>query len=150
MKQTRRAPRRGATLVEFAFIVPWLLLILLGIIEFGWYARNQLAIANATREGARAASIGRTEPDIKTRVVNAAKPVTITTENVTVSYSGDNGGTYSTNLPQNDTSKNPVQNGIPPGSLVRVTVSVAHRRLAGLPITPARVNVQVSMVRERS
>lgn len=44
---------RGMQLVEFALVLPLLLLLLLGIIEFGFVLYNQAAITNASREGAR-------------------------------------------------------------------------------------------------
>jgi len=149
MTVTRRAPRRGATLIEFAAVVPVLMLLTLGIMEFGWYARTQLTLANATREGARAASIGKTQTEIKTRVKNAAKPVVVADNEITLEYSTDSGANY-VNFPGDNTLKSPPQNDVPPGNLLRVTVNVANPRLVNLPITPARLNVRVSMVRERS
>lgn len=44
---------RGASMVEFALVLPVLLLILFGIIEFGIIIYNQQVITNASREGAR-------------------------------------------------------------------------------------------------
>jgi len=46
---------RGAALVELAIILPLLLLILMGIIEFGLLFYNQQVLTNSSREGARAA-----------------------------------------------------------------------------------------------
>ena len=43
----------GQGLVEFAIILPMLLLLLLGMIEFGLILYNQHVITNASREGAR-------------------------------------------------------------------------------------------------
>jgi Flp pilus assembly protein TadG len=60
--------RRGATLIEFALIVPILLALLMGIIEFSWMARNHLTLANAAREGARASAVGKTTTEIQGRV----------------------------------------------------------------------------------
>ncbi len=45
---------RGQGLVEFALILPVFLLILLGMIEFGFVFSHDLTIEYATREGARA------------------------------------------------------------------------------------------------
>lgn len=47
----------GAVAVEFIFLFPVYLLLLVGIVEFGhlWYVRHTLT--NATREGARAAVV---------------------------------------------------------------------------------------------
>lgn len=49
----------GGSLVEFAIIMPLLLVILFGIIEFGILLYNQAAITNASREGARYGIVSR-------------------------------------------------------------------------------------------
>ena len=46
--------QKGASLVEFALLLPLLMLITFGIIEFGLLFYNQQVITNASREGARA------------------------------------------------------------------------------------------------
>lgn len=45
--------QKGQAVVEFALILPVLMLIICGLIEGGWMFSNQLAINNASREGAR-------------------------------------------------------------------------------------------------
>jgi Flp pilus assembly protein TadG len=45
--------RQGQSIVEFAFVLPLLLLLTFGIIEFGFFVYNQQIITNAAREGAR-------------------------------------------------------------------------------------------------
>ena len=47
---------RGAGLIEFAFVFPFLLLFMVGISEFGQGYRIYQNITNATREGARLSS----------------------------------------------------------------------------------------------
>jgi Flp pilus assembly pilin Flp len=49
----QRHEERGANAVEFALLVPILILLLFGIISFGWLFSQQLALNNAVREGAR-------------------------------------------------------------------------------------------------
>ena len=44
---------RGQSMVEYALVLPILLLLLLGIMEFGILVFNYNTIANAAREGAR-------------------------------------------------------------------------------------------------
>lgn len=48
---------RGAAAVEFALVLPLLLLILLGIFEFGRLFNIQLVTSNAAREAARVMAI---------------------------------------------------------------------------------------------
>lgn len=45
--------QKGQTLIEFAFILPLLLVLLLGIIEFSVALYDKAVITNASREGAR-------------------------------------------------------------------------------------------------
>ena len=62
-KMLRRSRRsEGQALVEFALLIPLLVIIILGIIEFGriWMTMNVLA--SAAREGARIAAV--TSPDV--------------------------------------------------------------------------------------
>jgi Flp pilus assembly protein TadG len=55
MKRPRRHRyERGAAAVEFALVLPVLLLILFGIIEYGWVFTAQIVLTNAVSEGARA------------------------------------------------------------------------------------------------
>lgn len=48
---------RGSQAVEFAILVPVLLLILLGIVTFGFVFNAQITVTQAAREGARFAAI---------------------------------------------------------------------------------------------
>jgi Flp pilus assembly protein TadG len=54
---TRRATTRGQSLVEFALVLTPLFLVLLGIIQVGLVLNTYITISNASREGARSASI---------------------------------------------------------------------------------------------
>ena len=57
MKKFLRKNEEGQSMVEFALILPIFLLILCGIIDFGWMFYNQLALNNICREGARYAVV---------------------------------------------------------------------------------------------
>jgi Flp pilus assembly protein TadG len=47
----------GAQLVEFALLAPLLLLLVLGIVEFGWLFSQNNDVRHGAREGARAAAV---------------------------------------------------------------------------------------------
>ena len=49
---------KGQSLVETALVLPLLLLIVFGTIEFGRVFNAYLVVSNASREGARAAAVG--------------------------------------------------------------------------------------------
>ena len=46
--------RRGSNAVEFALILPILITLLAGIVEWGWTLNQQMMVVQAAREGARA------------------------------------------------------------------------------------------------
>lgn len=48
---------RGASAVEFAIVLPVLLLVIAGIVDFGRYFFTQIQVTNAAREGVRAAIV---------------------------------------------------------------------------------------------
>ena len=64
--------KRGQALVEMALILPLLILLLCGIIEFGRIFNTSLIISNASREGARKASLGANDTEIKASISNSA------------------------------------------------------------------------------
>jgi Flp pilus assembly protein TadG len=63
----RSARGRGQALTEFALVIPIFLLVLSGILDFGFMLYSRMTVINAAREGARAAVIA----DKDTRVVVA-------------------------------------------------------------------------------
>jgi Flp pilus assembly protein TadG len=56
LKRFRRS-QRGAELVEFALTFPLLLLIALGIVDFGFLFQEHEVLTNAAREGARVGAL---------------------------------------------------------------------------------------------
>lgn len=52
-----RPSERGAVAVEFAILAPVLIMLVLGIIEFGRAYNTQITLSNAAREGARVMAI---------------------------------------------------------------------------------------------
>lgn len=49
---------RGQSLVEFSMLLPVMLIIIFGVIDFGMGIRSYISLTNATREGARFAAVG--------------------------------------------------------------------------------------------
>jgi Flp pilus assembly protein TadG len=81
LRSGRFGSEKGAELVEFALVLPFLLLVVLGIAEFGIMLQQYEAITNAAREGARVAVLpGYTDTDTQARVAqyltNARVPTT--------------------------------------------------------------------------
>jgi len=65
----RWADESGAELIEFALVFPLLLLVFLGIIDFGLLFQKYEVVTNAAREGARVAVLpGYVDADVQFRV----------------------------------------------------------------------------------
>jgi Flp pilus assembly protein TadG len=65
----RLKSERGAELIEMALVLPLLLLILLGIVDFGFLFARYEVLTNAAREGARIAVLpGYATADVNSRV----------------------------------------------------------------------------------
>ena len=100
---------RGAALVEFALALPLLLVVLAGIVDFGFVFQRYEVVTNAAREGARLATLPGYDATavefrvrnyvqqglaINTAALNTAMPnsnVTMTYPTITVPVTG--GGT---------------------------------------------------------
>ncbi|MFF2296784.1 TadE/TadG family type IV pilus assembly protein [Arthrobacter sp. NPDC058127] len=67
-----RASERGAVAVEFAILAPLLIMLLLGIMEYGRAYNVQVSLSNAAREGVRVMAISNDQTAAKTAAKNAA------------------------------------------------------------------------------
>jgi Flp pilus assembly protein TadG len=80
---------RGQTMTEFALVMPILLFLLLGIIQFGLVFNNYLTLTDAVRAGARKAAVSRRTSNptqlTTTAVQNAATDLKASDLQVTVS-----------------------------------------------------------------
>lgn len=77
---------KGQSLVEFALMLPLLIVILFGIIDFGRVFNAYLTINHASREAARAASIGKDDTTIKNTAVNDAANISLTADQVGINF----------------------------------------------------------------
>jgi len=88
----------GQSAVEFALVLPILLLVLLGMVEFGWMFNAKISINSAAREAARVRAVqGYTETatveagfeDLATTAAENALSSTIPSSKVTVDFTYD-------------------------------------------------------------
>ena len=128
MTRRPRSRGRGQSLVEFALVLPLLLVLLFGIIEFGLVFKDVLAINQAAREGARAAAVGSTTSTISARVTASA--TTLNTANITTtrSYRTYTNGAWSSWTTLSDSGD---VNAAPSGAHVKVAVSYPHTLVTG-------------------
>jgi Flp pilus assembly protein TadG len=64
--------QKGQSLVEFAILLPVLLLLLMGVLEFGVMLNSYLTIHNSAREGARLGIVAGTNIEIKELIINTS------------------------------------------------------------------------------
>jgi len=87
---SRRDPRaRAAAVVEFAVVLPLLLTILFGIIEYGWVFMVRQTLQTAAREGARIAILQTSEEPYTAalnRIAEVMQPTGLTTYTVTMTH----------------------------------------------------------------
>jgi hypothetical protein len=125
--------KRGAALVEFALILPILLMLFLGIIEFGVLMMHQLTLVQVAREGSRAASLGGPVAQIQARILNMAGALPDADQmTVDMRYSVDNGQTWSSTALGDNAGG---ENDAPPGSLIRVSLDWPHHMITGAFLT---------------
>lgn len=84
---------RGSSAVEFALVVPVLLLLVVGIAEFGRAYNVQTVLADAARVGVRTMAIHSDVSQAKSATVDTASSLALTTSQVGVSPSSCDGTT---------------------------------------------------------
>lgn len=103
----RRA--RAAAIVEFAVVLPLLLTILFGIIEYGWVFMVRQTLQSAAREGCRLAVLQTSvEPyaNVTSRVQQSMAPTGLTTYQITMTHAtaGNPVETIEVSVPYDDVS----------------------------------------------
>ena len=84
----RHGRESGSAAVEFALVVPVLLLLVLGIIEFGRIYSIQTTLSAAAREGVRTMALESSPANAKTAAKNVAAPlITLTDAQIVVAPS---------------------------------------------------------------
>jgi Flp pilus assembly protein TadG len=123
----RLRKENGTALMEAAFTLPILLLIAVGIFEFGRAFQTWQVLTNAAREGARVAVLPNPDPNAAVQRVRdymqmgqlpnyASATVTITATNVQVGASTSPGSQVRVSYPFSFIVLNPVIQLITPGS----------------------------------
>lgn len=146
-RQTCKTPhrRRGQAMVEMAIVVVLLLTLLIGIMEVGWLVKNSNTIVNASREGARYASLGKGAALVRERVQSSSAPMTPTDADITLEFLS---GTTWVVWPADTGSGTAATNNVPVGSQLRVTVVAASRSLTGfIPALRSRRVYQFTVMR---
>src|SRR5881398_2476607 len=87
MERILMKSEKGQSLVEFALVLPLLILLLFGIIDFGRIFNAYLTIDHAGRDAARTASIGKDDDTVKSTAASDASSIGLTKDRVEVDRS---------------------------------------------------------------
>lgn len=71
----RRRLDRGAAAVEMAILLPLLVLMVFGLLDFALVLNANLSITNAAHEGARASALGENASQVQARVASTSDPL---------------------------------------------------------------------------
>jgi Flp pilus assembly protein TadG len=78
----------GTAVVEFAFVLPILLLLVFGVAEFGRALMTSNVLYAAAREGARLAAVGRSSGDVAARIDAVLDAANVADEGRTITVTG--------------------------------------------------------------
>lgn len=84
--------QKGQAIVEFALVVPLLLIFIMAIIEFGFMFNAYLTISSASREAARVGAVGASNTEVELMVINVASHLESSEIDVTITPSSRNRG----------------------------------------------------------
>ena len=88
----RSRDQRGAAAVEMAIVLPILILLVFGIVEFSIYFNRLQGLQAAAREGARVAALPQsTQSDVRAKVTTALSGVLPTTQSPVITVSPSSG-----------------------------------------------------------
>lgn len=129
IKNARR--RRGLAVVEAAIIMNVLLLVVLGVLEYGWMFMVSDEIHNAARQGARLAVL----PDATASSVKSAVETVLTNSKL-------QGTTHTVTITPTDPM------GVTPGNNVKVEITLNYVSLTHFVPTPGTLRASVIMAKE--
>lgn len=100
-----REHQSGLAIVEFTVVSSALLLMLFGIISFGYYMFSLQMVNEITRKAARLASVCYVtdSADINTLVIDSNAPSDFTTSHLVIEYLDESGGVVTGDLEDEDT-----------------------------------------------
>lgn len=114
---------RGAVVVEFALIFPILMLMVFGIVDFGYMIERGNVVNNVTRDAARVASLGGTYAQVQSTVTTGLADYGITAPgpkvNISITCTNPSGASCTGTAASFDAN-------VTSGSSIKVQVTYTH------------------------
>jgi hypothetical protein len=132
----RASDDRGASAVEFALVVPVLIVLVLGIVDYGLFFSDRLAVKQGIREGARDAVV----------LTGDSCDMDCLAGNIKREIGAVGGTTYVyVDIVETDETDPPLGDGWLEGNELRVCAVVMESSLTGFTPLPERVNDAMRM-----
>ena len=87
-----RKTEQGQAIVEMALVLPILIMLIFGIVEFGRILNTYMIVTDLSREGAREGAVGGTDSDIETTVRSNATAADLEESDLSVLINPASGG----------------------------------------------------------
>ncbi len=117
---------RGAAALEFALVAPVLILMIMGMVDFGMVVNAQAVVANGARDGARVASLNGSEANARSAALKSTSSLGGTAPTVAVQCFTDITAATACTGANYDAAK-------AAGYIVRVTVTYSYTWITPLP-----------------
>jgi Flp pilus assembly protein TadG len=89
-RRANRRRSRGQGLVEFALVLPLILLLIFGILDLGRAVFTYNTVSQAARSGGRKAMVDQNRSDVRAAAIAAATTLGLTSTNVAVCFKDPN------------------------------------------------------------
>lgn len=86
LSRANRRRHRGQSLVEFALVLPIAVMVLLGLFDLGRAVYTYNTLAQSARQGTRVAIVNQEIADVRTRAIESAPTLGLTSSNVDVCF----------------------------------------------------------------
>jgi Flp pilus assembly protein TadG len=122
-----RTRRRGQALVEFAMIMPLILVIVLGLLDLGRAVFSYNTLSQAARSGSRVAMVDQNPARVRTKAIASAASLGLATSNVDVCFKTADSGQTSCSSGSDD---------CPESTRVIGCLAIVRAHLTYAPMTP--------------
>ncbi len=124
------AATAGTATVELALVAPLLLVLFMGIVEFGLLFQDFILLRNAAREGARSGAVGADTATIGAKVAQVAAELQQDSLTITQEFGTYAGESWNWQSLGDQATEQGLVNDAPSGSCIRISITYPHPLVA--------------------
>lgn len=128
VKPGQRDSIAGQSVVEFAMVIPMIMLLILGALDLGRAVYTYNTLAQAAREGNRVAIVNQVATDVRSRAIASAASLGLTSSNVDVCFK--------TSATSQRSCASPATDNCPQATRSIGCLAIVTARLSYQPMTP--------------